>query len=190
MDFDLARRRSWLSPDHTRSGYSISIVEAKDEGRACVEFFSANDLLFVNTTEGNRLAYLKEQKVADGTICEFIDDTRVRLHLVECKKTVREKSWNTARSQFRGALQNALGVCGVLGVTIQSVSLYTAYVTDKLDPEQTSNPALLKGRLGESEPPAFQQWRNGLVIMEGASFEHNRIQLDPSGNGQYPIPQP
>ena len=188
MEFDLTHRRSWLSPDHTRSGYSICITEENEEGRAHVEFTSVNELLFVNTTEKNRLAYLKEQKVADGTICEFIDDSRVRLYLVECKKTVQEKSWVTARSQFRGALQNAFGVCGVLGVTIKSVNLYTAYVSDRLDPHETSNPALLKSRLGKGESPAFQQWRHDLVTVEGVQLDHHKIQLDASGNVAYAIP--
>lgn len=103
------------------------------------------------------------------------------------QKTVQEKSWDTVRSQFRGALQNAFGVCGVLGVKIRSVDLYTAYVSDKLDPVKTSNPALLKGRLGKEEPPGFQQWRHGSVTVEGIEFNHHKIQLDAEGNGTYTI---
>lgn len=187
MDFSFEQRRAWLQPEHFTFGKQVVVVEKEESGRAevMVESSQGNDLCLVNTTQKNRLAYIRYQKVADGTICEFLDDRSVRLHLIECKKTLRDASWSKAIKQFEGGLVNMLAVCGVLGVTeVTDIVVYTAFQTESMIPSSSTNPILLKVPIGGTEPTVFQQWKDNQVHIQGKIFKHIPIQLDTDGASQ------
>lgn len=76
MDFDLEHRLSWFDQGHYAAGVEVTVEEKTEGGRATVSVtsVSGNRLIIVNTTETNALAYLRYRKVADGTICELLDD--------------------------------------------------------------------------------------------------------------------
>jgi hypothetical protein len=88
MEFDLQTRLQWLDTNHIQYGQNVTVVEPSAEGEAEVCITADNALLLVKTTEKNALGYLRQKKVADGTVCEFVSNTSVNLHLIECKRTV------------------------------------------------------------------------------------------------------
>lgn len=182
MKFNLQTRLGWLDSNHVQHGNRVRVVEANEEGEAEVTISSANPLLVVNTSDKNALRYLTQRKVADGTVCEFLSNDTVILHLLECKRTVKEKSWQQVKEQFHGALLNAFAVCGVLNVKqIAEVRLYTAYRDDKLDPVNTANPSLLKAPVGGKQPAPAIEWQQGRVRILEHQFLHQKIQLDHLG---------
>jgi len=93
MRFDLQTRLGWFDGNHVQLGSQVRVVEANEEGEAEVTISSTNRLLLVNTSDKSALRYLSQRKVADGTICEFLSDDAVILHLMECKRTVKENTW-------------------------------------------------------------------------------------------------
>ena len=182
MEFDLQTRLGWLDANHTQQGRAVTVVETSKEGEATVHISAANTLLAVKTTEKNALNYLRQKAVADGTVCEFLADGTVILHLVECKKTVREKSWKHIKKQFHGALLNAFALCGLLNLQqITAIRLYTAYQNDKLSAESSPNPSLIKMPVGSRQPSLARDWRSGSVNIIGYNFEHQKIVLDADG---------
>lgn len=190
MDFSFEKRISWLKSDHFSYGKQVIVIEKEEEGLAQVEVIShnGNDLCLVKTTQKNRLQYLKCQKVADGTLCEILDNQTTRLHLIECKKTISLSSWIKAINQFEGGLLNLFAVCGVLGLTkVVDVTVYTAYQNNKLDPDKITDPVLLKNKSGSSDPTVYQQWLDNSVLMQGEFFTHIPIMLDQSGNGKVSV---
>lgn len=190
MNFDLEHRITWFDRNHYAGGEQVIVEEKEKSGKATVSVTSAdgNRLMMVNTTEKNALAYLNNRKVADGTICELINDHEARLHLIECKKTVTEKSWSTAMMQFEGGLLNMLAVCGVLGVrNIFEVRVYTAFQTVSMDARNSRNPVALKTPVGSRGPSAMKQWDDNQVHFQGKLFEHVRIELNADGEGSVTI---
>ena len=190
MDFDLEHRLSWFDRNHLSEGKEVMVEEKDKGGKATVSVTSAarNRLVMVNTTDKKALAYLNYRKVADGTICELINDHEARLHLIECKKTVSEGAWLTAMKQFEGGLLNMLAVCGILGVrNISEVRVYTAFQSQKLDAINSKNPVFHKTPVGYGGPSPMKQWDNNRVYFQGKSFEHVRIELNADGEGAVTI---
>lgn len=181
MEFDLQTRLQWLDTNHIQYGQSVTLVEVSAEGEAEVHISAIHPLLLVKT-EKNALGYLKQKKVADGTICEFLTDTSVTLHLIECKKTVTEKKWTHVKEQFHGALLNAFAVCGLLNVNdISAVRLYTAYQNDRLSADNSANPTLMKMPVGGRQATIAQDWQGDAVSLLNQCFIHQKIQLDANG---------
>ena len=182
MDFDLQIRLQWLDTNHIQYGQHVTVVEPNAEGEAEVSISAANRLLLVQTTEKNAIRYLKQKKVADATICEFVTDNSVSLHLIECKRTVKPNNWEHAKAQFQGALLNAFAVCGLLNVReIRDVRLYTAYRYDRLSAEHSADPALMKMPVGGRHPAMALDWQIGTVNLLDHLFSHQKIRLDADG---------
>lgn len=181
MDFDFSTRLSWFDANHYQYGYRVIVTEPAEEGKAEVTFVSSKKLLSVKTTEKNALVYIKFRKVADGTVLEFINEFEAFLHIVECKKTIKEKSWSHVIKQFQGGLINAMALAGVIGVQIRQVTFYTAYREDKLSAMGTSNPVFLKLPTGEPAKTPFRTWQQNALEIEGRRFKHAKTRLDSDG---------
>lgn len=182
MEFDLQTRLQWLDTNHIQYGQNVTVVEPSAEGEAEVCITADNALLLVKTTEKNALGYLRQKKVADGTVCEFVSDTSVNLHLIECKRTVKAGNWEHVKEQFQGALLNAFAVCGLLNVKdIREIRLYTAYRNDRLSAENSANPTLMKMQVGSRQPAMAQDWQDGAVRVLNHLCTHQKILLDTDG---------
>lgn len=116
------------------------------------------------------------------------------MHIIECKRTVKNKEWNHIKEQFKGAFLNALAISGYLGINIDmnNVKLYTALRNDKLNEYLKSNPIELKSQVGRfSEFNDMFEWNEGEVILETFNkiiCKHKKIQLNVNdGTGSYYI---
>src|SRR5574344_122357 len=118
MQFSFEERLQWIYPDYYEFGNEVKVIEKNESGKAEVIFSSENDLLSICLSEDNRLKYLKIPNVADGTVCEFISDNELILHITECKKTINSKNWEKVKLQFKGGLTNSFGLCGILDKTV------------------------------------------------------------------------
>ena len=185
MDFDFCERLSWFDTNHYSYDKKVKVVENNEDGRAEVDFKSEEILFKISCSEKNRLEYLKQRKVADASIFKFTDEDKVDLHVVECKKTLRDSDWAKAKKQFEGGLINSYGVCGILGKRINNIFFYTAYREERLSYTNTANPVLLKNTLGNKDLTSAIDWGRGRVSIIDRQFEHRKIKLDESGYGEY-----
>lgn len=179
-------RMEWFSADFLLQGKRAVVEETAKEGEAKVTFTSELDFIHIKTPNDKALFFLKERKLADGIILQRRDND-VFVHVIECKKNVKEKNWVDIKSQWGGALQTALAVCGVLGwpaPSFEKIKLYTAYRKTALTPIETTNPTLLKMPVGLKKAntlPSVLEWQTNEVFLLNHKFEHRKIQLD--GNG-------
>jgi len=120
MNFCLEERINWISAEYRQYDNTVSVEEKVEEGKAKVVFTAETKLLSISVSHRNRLNYLRQQKVADGTICKFSDNS-IELHIVECKKTIKPASWFKAKEQFEGALLNSIALNGLLNLNISKI---------------------------------------------------------------------
>ena len=190
--WDINERLAWLAKQCCTQGTEVTVVEQVEEGKAQVQFVSSERLICLNSPNNKPLYFLDMRKLADGIILQ-LGASRTALHIVECKKTIKEKNWGTVKEQWAGAVQSAFALCGVLGVPAPAntdIFLYSAYREDKLSAAQNTNPALLKMLVGvtaaEQKPQALDWSQQQVKILE-RQFEHRKIQLDETGNGRFEI---
>jgi len=188
----LEERITWLFKGRFEKANEVVIQEKNQLGEACVRLTSSEPLICLNSPRDDALYFLQERKLADGIVLQ-VSETGAVLHLIECKKVIKDGNWEHIKSQWSGALQTALALCGVLGLTVsenQRVFLYSAYREDKLSPSNNTNPALLKmltgARSSDPIPPALEWGRQNVKIL-GCQFRHHKIQLDPAGHGHFQI---
>ena len=190
--WDLQERLAWLSKERCEQANEVVVLEQAEQGEARVTFTSNKTLICLNSPDNKPLYFLQERKLADGIVLQ-VSEQGASLQLVECKKTIKEKSWEAVKIQWRGAVQTALALCGVLGLPMpakENVFLYSAYREDKLSPSSNTNPVLLKMLVGANTSvpaPHVLEWQAESVSVLGQSFQHYKIKLDADGNGQFQI---
>jgi len=184
INYSFEERLDWIYSNYYETGKQVKVVEKNESGKAEVLFNSNNELLAICLSEDNRLKYLKTANVADGTVCEFVNESEIILHIAECKRTINTKNWEKVKLQFRGGIQNSYGLCGVLNKSVSKVVFYTAFREDKLNTRNTTNPILLKATLGTKEKTSAIDWNQTKISILDREFEHIKIQLDSDGKGQ------
>lgn len=93
---------------------TVEVVERKTEGKASVEFTSFDkNLIHVVNPDANVFKYLKSQKGCDGIIIRYINSA-FEIHLIECKRTLKSKSYSKMKQQLQNSYYTALAVLGVL----------------------------------------------------------------------------
>jgi len=116
-------------------------------------------------------------------------------HVMECKTTVDQKTWNKVLQQVRWTFLRLRAVAGALGVPIQQVTFYTAYREDKLSSTSSRNPLVPRNPITSRFAPPDERierprqlqldWENDYITLgdfEGR-FAHTKIELDGRGNG-------
>lgn len=110
------------------------LKEKKSEGIAELTLELHNFCILFSELEKKKLGYFKNKKCADFLMFERNQGSWI-VHIFELKRSVGESEWKKMKEQFKGALQNALAVAGILGIDIElnNVSFYSAYRNDKLN---------------------------------------------------------
>lgn len=132
------------------SDSQIHIDEKREQGRADLTLNLQNPCILFRGLENHKLGYFRNQKCADHVLFEQKDNVWI-LHIFEMKRSVGEKEWKTIKEQFRGAIQNALALAGVLDITVDlnKVCVYSVYRNDKLN--DVSNPVKLRYQMHDRE---------------------------------------
>jgi len=185
--FNFEERLNWIYSDYYEFGCEAKVIEKNEEGKAEIIFSSSDNFLSICLSEENRLKYLKRANVADGTVCKFIDDNTLELHIVECKRTINTKNWEKVKLQFEGGLINSYGLCGILDKKVAKIIFYTAYKNNKMDTLNTTNPILLKATLGNNQKSSAMDWKSKYVRIQNREFEHIKIELDSNGKGEFSL---
>lgn len=165
----------------------FSVQEKAKEGIANIACQVGGDAI-VFTIEGKKgFQSLWIKKCADAIVFEQCEEDRWNLHIIECKRTVRERNWEDIKEQFSGAILHAYAIMGILGIQqFDKIQCYTAFRTNLLDPEESPNPILYKmPEEDESLDITFDDWFNGRIsLLFLDELEHHKIRLDDMGNGE------
>jgi hypothetical protein len=181
-------RLKWIDPNHyERHSEQIIVKEAQEDGKATIFCEVSNDVIKMNFESQKRIKYLKQQKVADTVLFEFIDTKSVKLHIIECKSTVKADDWNNKiKLQFEGGLLNALAFMGILGLSdIRAIMFYTFYRKEEISTQSIPNPLTLKALPEkkrddvEKRLKAKREWENDYVsILSIKNAHHQKIRLN------------
>ncbi|MGN0170901.1 MAG: hypothetical protein ACI39H_09105 [Lachnospiraceae bacterium] len=154
------------------------------QGEADLTIRISKPCILFRDLENKKLQYFENQKCADYVIFENNED-RWRIHIFELKRSIGVAEWKKTKSQFSGALQNALALAGVLGIQVElkNLILYTVYRNDKL--KDAANPAVARFHMHEkdnnSQRTDCQDWNDGRITLdfvEDINAEHHKIKLD------------
>lgn len=170
------------------------LKEKKSEGIAELTLELHNFCILFSELEKKKLGYFKNKKCADFLMFERNQGSWI-VHIFELKRSVGESEWKKMKEQFKGALQNALAVAGILGIDIElnNVSFYSAYRNDKLN--DYANPGKMRYQMYRHKtkllPQDCRDWNEESIAFEflgTREFMHKKIQLElETGKGVYAV---
>lgn len=185
----LDERLKWLDPNKfQRSDSCIVVKETAKEGEAELRCYVQHDSIAIELDKDDqkrRVNYLKNKRVTDCLILEFLKPEVTNIHIVECKRTIKAEKWREIKEQFEGSLLNALCLCGLLGINeLKRVTFYTAFRNDNLNPAASTNTIIGKRGVATPLPSSVSDWRQGKIsILSLTSAPHIKIPLDDNGKG-------
>lgn len=113
-------------------------------------------------------------------------DARWEAHIVECKASVGVNAWQRIREQFRGSRIRLDAICGVLGIHVDDVTLYTAFRNDRMglaSPELSivdmvaGGPSPAQTEVERARVAAIE-WRARTITLQGfPPLPHRRVAL-------------
>lgn len=173
-------------------GNNVELTETAEDGEALLRLISKNNLFAISLSGNNRIVVFHHKKVADWIVVEFLNDNKINLHIIELKRTIRETAWQKIKEQFLGAYEHSYLLKGVFDSKINNILLYTAFVHDRLDTLNTSNPVTLKATNGNNNKTSALDWNKDTIKIKEQKFRHIKIKLnlDSSndiGIGEYEI---
>lgn len=174
-----------------REKEQTNLREKSKEGKVNLICTAQGELLIFVSPEKHVCPYLDEQKKG-ATACadKFLFKLNPKsgtwdLHIMEFKKTIDTSSIGKSQWQFTMGICNARGLAGFLGMEIKNIYLYSAFRNDKL----AGNQSLISLRACNNRKAVkiIRQWKEDKyeLNVDGRSimFEHQKIQLDATGNG-------
>lgn len=111
---------------------------------------------------------------------------RGRRDIVECKSKINDGKWAEIREQFAGSHLRLLAACGVIGIRVERVRLYTAYRRDQIGVE-SPDPLMFEAEMAHGPHMSGRvMWRTGRVdIAELGRVQHRRVALRVAGDVGY-----
>jgi hypothetical protein len=190
----IEERLNVLHADRCRLLHEMDVAELEDEGvRVDCSLGGATYGIHLRLKPED-VQFLRERVCADFALLLARGDEAFEAHIVELKKTVREKDWTHVQEQLEWAAVRMLAIGGVLGVQIHGVTVYTAFCNDKLSRESSPNLVGMKIPVGPTDisssdanlrrwAEARLSWERGHVRMDvfGRDVEHRRIRANEAG---------
>lgn len=91
MEISFEERLKFISKNEYQIAKNVK-VEEKEEAEVLFSS-TTNVLMSISLSQENRLKYINYSEVADGTVVELLENDKINLHIVECKKSVNEAKW-------------------------------------------------------------------------------------------------
>ena len=174
------------------SSENLHIVEKKSGGEADLTVKLKNPSILFEKLEEKKLGYFINKCCADNVLFEYKNEKWI-LHIFELKRSVGKSDWGKIKLQFRGALQNAFALSGLLGIKIQmqDIHVYTAYRNDKLNHQANSvkQRVQMYGKEDSELVEARKEWNATQIsfdVDETYVCKHTKIKLDvETGEGEF-----
>lgn len=178
-----------LNKDYVSEVTGDFCIEEKDEGgKGKALFYVDNACIVFRTTPKPPLLWaLQNRKCADGAFLTF-DETGCHLHLVELKSRLTHAEWSHVLLQFEGMYLTSLATCRLLNISsISSVTCYIAFKRDKMSPQESASPILIKPFVGKENPLNGQRsWNNERIELPFESVANLRKgQRDDAGDADF-----
>jgi hypothetical protein len=181
----LEQRLKWLHKEkYQYSNQEVFVIETKEGGEAKIHCLVNKDTLCFNGDQIH-LTFLKQQKSVDGIVFIFSDKNEVFLHLVECKRTIRQNNWIETKEKFEGSLLTTLALQGLLNLPkIQNIYCYTAFREDKLTDRLKCNLVDIEAGMNPKQEQKENyhsgiDWLNDEInILSLHKIKHKKIELD------------
>lgn len=197
-------RLAWFDPtcfEHVppeATGRVVLVRETSNDGQAHVELVVPEgcDGLGLALGGDQTFAFLRDRRHADGHLLVRSADGTWSAHVVECKRTLKEKSWRTARKQICASLLRLEIIAALLGVTVSHRRAWVAFRRDELSASGTTNPVLLKlpvtraATTPSSPSEARESWEQGQIEVAALDVvvPCGPIGLDDAGRGGRTLP--
>lgn len=101
--------------------------------------------------------FLRNQRMADGTLLVPTVEGRVAAHIVECKKTLDPRKWSQVKEQFAGTLYRLRALSQVLELQMDQVVCYTACRDNHMVRPSPANTVHRRAYTGLSAAPATSE---------------------------------
>ncbi|WP_437277008.1 hypothetical protein WME90_38045 [Sorangium sp. So ce375] len=172
--------------------HATDVAELEDEGvRVSCALAGAASCIELRLMPGD-VQLLRESACADFALLLARGDDAFEAHIIELKRSVGKDTWEHVQKQLEWAAVRLLAIAGVLGVRIRGVVAYTAFCSDKLARESSTNPAIMKTSLGPSDASesnvrrwaeARRSWERGSIWMQELRrhIEHRQIRTHEVG---------
>ena len=171
---------------------NITLVETKTNGWANLKCIFSKDSIVFYSPDKNVMPYLRAEKkygcksCPDAFIYQKENDANIwSLHIIEFKRTIDLTKLNKSKQQFKMGIYNARAIAALLGFTLETIIVYSAYRNDK-----TVNKADTIGpRAMMHNTESIIDWNNDictLIVDEAVrKYPHVKIHLnedDGTGN--------
>lgn len=107
-----------------------TIFEKDDQG-LCECKISCDEGVLFKSIDDNKCNYFKIQNNSDYFIFVKSNDEWV-LNIIELKRTIKTKSWDTIQKQFIGSYLHGLAMSKVLDIDICDYKFHTIYTNEKI----------------------------------------------------------
>ncbi len=174
---------------------NITLVETKTNGWANLKCIFSKDSIVFYSPDKNVMPYLRAEKehgcksCPDAFIYQKEKDANIwSLHIIEFKRTIDPTRLNKSKQQFKMGIYNARAIAALLGFTLQTIIVYSAYRNDK-----TVNKADTIGpRAMMHNTESIIDWNNDICTLtvdgKEGKYPHMKIHLnEDDGNGNTTI---
>lgn len=175
-----------IDPNYVKHGLKLVVEETTDEGFAELTIALPADSLLFQYKQQIQFVF-SNRKRADGIVFSPDGEGRWNLLLVELKKTVGAKNWESIKQQWHGAWLHAIALAGVLELELSGrVEVMAGYRKNVLG-QNATNPVLLKSPGDFLE--ANTEWCNERVCLPELGITRlYRCELNEQGLGEYEYP--
>jgi len=149
------------------------VTESTSEGKATVTCVLPQHAVGIQwKIESDSLfPFLKERLAADGALMLQLPDGTYEAHIMECKLTVNQVTWDRAKRQMRWSLIRLRALAGFLGIQLERVVCYTAYRFERWET------GLLKVPIGTPSPTNDEQARTIELLQQQGDWLDLDIEL-------------
>lgn len=187
-----------LDPDKykfIKADDTLTLVETKTDGWASLKCTVNGDSIVLHCPDKNVIPYLRTEKEYGCRSCPDVfiyqrDDANIwNLHIIEFKRTLDSTRLNKSKQQFKMGIYNARAMAALLGLTWDTVTVYSAYRNDKT--ENTNKGNLIIPRAALFQTQTISEWHKGVCTLEVdevcRQYPHVKIQLDQNGFGEITV---
>lgn len=160
------------------------IAETDPAGAGTVTF-GPSGAYHVFRPGGQPIAWLANQKCADGAILAVDNQGAMITHLVELKSKLKASDWPGVKAQLEGLMLNVRALCAATEQPLPSAfRAYVAFKHDALSASASAAPVLLKAPVGEPAVHNTLDWEAGMLTLLGqGGIQLTKIERDAQGDG-------
>lgn len=173
----------------THADNTVTLVETKTDGWASLKCTVSKNSIVLLYPDKNIIPYLRTEKefgcrsCPDAFIYQNEDGTDIwNLHIVEFKKTLDTTKLHKSKHQFRMGIYNARAIAALLGLTLGTITVYSAYRNDK------NKTNIIEPHAALYYSKTISEWHKNVCTLTideiSKKYPHVKIQLDQNGFGE------